>query len=421
VVLSVKAPLSRMRDSPENSSRFSSSSAARTATLVRLLLLLLSLFETDLSAWIKSPVLSSILVDPVFTFLHVREAISIRHLVDPIRPSFQGAYAAPETIHLPPLLLAICEACIYYLPVSEILQRLAVGLLLILTDFMVARCLETISQAAIYRLDVVNSWEESLQEKIPTPLVAPLAHVFEVQRPIQEKSVYEDTEPTLLASDDFPKLVSMIYYGSPVTMLTISCGCFKSIQTLLLMQSISQACLSTGSVAFSALCLAAAAYTDIHCGVMLVPIGLIMSRKSKKDAQRLAVAWGLFALALQGLSFLLVGSDRYSHVFRITHLNSFSLIGLTPSLSTLWYLSMELFGRFRIYFSLLLGGIPYMLILPLTIRLYRYPFALVRERLNLLKHAPSSLRSLTLVRLFTRLPSFGRLGHSFALLARCTA
>ena len=50
---------------------------------------------------------------------------------------------------------------------------------------------------------------------------------------------------------------------------------------------------------------------------------------------------------------------------------------LYPSPSVLWYLNMELFEQYRTYFAVLIGGCPFLLLIPLTIRLYRYPMVLV--------------------------------------------
>ncbi|EEC47213.1 predicted protein, partial [Phaeodactylum tricornutum CCAP 1055/1] len=48
-----------------------------------------------------------------------------------------------------------------------------------------------------------------------------------------------------------------------------------------------------------------------------------------------------------------------------------------PSLSVVWYLHMEMFGRFHSYFRCLLGSIPFVLVTPLALRLYRYPIVMV--------------------------------------------
>ena len=91
---------------------------------------------------------------------------------------------------------------------------------------------------------------------------------------------------------------------------------------------------------------------------------------------------GLFALwsaALQGINWAMVGQDRYVSIVALTHGRTFVITGLAPSLSTLWYLGMELFSRFTRYMTVLIAGTPYLVILPLWIRLSGYPEALVSD------------------------------------------
>jgi hypothetical protein len=356
------------------SSSFSNFSSTYNVTAIRLVVLFFSIFETEIASLIENVVFTSVLVDPAYTYLHVREAWAIQGLVDRHSPGrFQAAYAFPDTIRLPPLLLAFCEAILCYTPLNEKLARLILGLLLTTIDFYVARSLETLAQTAVSQLDDVKSWEESLQSRIPDNLQAPLSNMFGTHAQRNEDA----TSKPLLQMSDLPRFVSQLYYSSPVIIMSTAYGCFKNLQTLLLVQALLQSALPTGSVVSSSLCLAVAAYMDIHCALMLVPMTIWMGRRSIRNARLLVTLFLLFSMALQWMSLLLVGSESYRGVVVTTHLHSFSFVGLQPSLSTLWYLSMELFRRFRRYFTLLLGGVPYIMVMPLTVRLYRYPFVLV--------------------------------------------
>jgi len=124
----------------------------------------------------------------------------------------------------------------------------------------------------------------------------------------------------------------------------------------------------------------------LHCAVVLLPIATFIGRgdgRSNSSVKSLKVlALSLFvalSFYLHGRAFVVVGDrSRYGAIVRETHLRSFRLTRMKPSLSTLWYFGMELFDRFRLFFEILLGGIPYLSVIPLTIRLYRYPIVLVR-------------------------------------------
>lgn len=356
-------------------STFSKAPSTRWATVVRVGLLVLSLApETDLSKMIRNTAFSSIMIDPVHSFRHVRESLVVSELVRGSSARFQNAYALPGSCHLPPLLLAIGQVILERVAVPEWVFQLIMGLLLMVVDFGVAQRLETLGQAVIHRLDLVNVWEDSLQEKIPQCLRPPLAHVFETNAGGGQT---KDTD-TALPLVRVPKLVSQLYYLSPVTMLAGTAGSFRNVYTLLLLQALSESSLSTGSVIGSSLGLALSSYCDVHSVMMLIPVYIWTGRRSRNEAVLVVLGFLLYSLALQWLSMLLVGTERYLGVVKTTHFHSFSLTGLQPSLSTLWYLSMQLFGRFRTYFAILLGAIPYIVVLPLTVRLYRYPAVLVR-------------------------------------------
>ena len=152
-------------------------------------------------------------------------------------------------------------------------------------------------------------------------------------------------------------------------------GCFQNIPVLFAVVALLNA--SQGSLIWSALSLALATYINIHHAVFLVPsVKLIHERK--KRISGFVVSFVVLALALQALSVYLIGRSNYSSVASLTHGWTFQIQGIEPSLSTLWYVGMEMFDRFSVYFTILIGGIPYLLILPLWIRLYRYPDAVVR-------------------------------------------
>ena len=50
---------------------------------------------------------------------------------------------------------------------------------------------------------------------------------------------------------------------------------------------------------------------------------------------------------------------------------------LSPNIGLHWYLFMNLFGRCRQFFVVVTKGLPFVLIIPLSIRFFRYPIALV--------------------------------------------
>mmetsp|Transcript_11210 Transcript_11210/g.14754 ORF Transcript_11210/g.14754 Transcript_11210/m.14754 type:complete len:179 (-) Transcript_11210:426-962(-) len=53
------------------------------------------------------------------------------------------------------------------------------------------------------------------------------------------------------------------------------------------------------------------------------------------------------------------------------------LSGASPSMSIFWYTQMQLFLRFGTYFQVLLAGLPFLIVVPTAIRLYRYPITMI--------------------------------------------
>jgi hypothetical protein len=351
------------------------------SSLVVRLVILIRILPPDLSVWIQSPALSSVIASPVFTLDQVREAMAIRKLVAPNR--FVDAYHGRH-IHMPVLLLSCLEPFVEFVS-SEYWQHVVFGLFLLLVDFLIARTLEKLAKVLLQRAKD-DGWEESLQRHMSQVIRPKLSHIFPIwtdTMPISDKQEACDLEcEPLLQMDDLPFLVAQLYFASPVTALSSGAfDCVQNVRTLMVLFAILQVCQKSGSSVAAAFSLAAATYVEIHSAVFLVPVAIFLyEQKGQGPMSALVVLFVAFSVCLQGLSFLLVGSKDYLLVVLTTHGHVFQLAGIGPSLSVLWYFAMEVFQRFTRYFTIMLGGIPYLLVAPLTIRLYRYPIELVRTR-----------------------------------------
>jgi hypothetical protein len=345
------------------------------------LAILFRMLPTDLSLWIQSPAMASAVVSPVYTLDHVREAVAIRQLVAPHR--FVEAYHGRH-IHMPVLLLSCLEPLVEAVS-SEYWQHVIFGFLLLLVDFFIARTLEKLAKGLLQRAKD-DIWEESLQRRMPQVILPKLSHIFPISTESIMPSSSESQEKTNIESeplfhmDDLPFMVAQLYFMSPVTALSSGVfDCVQNFRTLLVLFAILQACQKSGSAVATAVSLAAATYIDIHSVVFLVPAAIFLyEKKGQRSTSALVVLFVVCSVCLQGLSFLLVGPRDYLSIVLTTHGHVFQLTGVAPSLSVLWYFAMEVFQRFTLYFTILLGGLPYLLVAPATIRLYRYPIELVR-------------------------------------------
>jgi hypothetical protein len=400
------------------------------------LVLALEVIPPEWLGWIKSPSLACIVADPVFTFRHVREASAVRSLMYSSSGAtagrssqFNRAYQLRGTIRLPPLLLALLEGLLSTLPGSchPQFQHVALGLVLLFIDLLVAILLEDIAR----RLLLGNGrnqfhpspddWEQSLESRMPKAIQAPLKHI--VFRPSEEamrdqvdngsgensvaaatgsqqQSANAKQQSPLVPLYTIPSLLATLYFASPATILSGAVyECFRNLPLLVLLGAIDAAALisrqssyhtagarlSPGDeglpgIVLSSSLLALAAYMDLHYVLFVIPVALFLRGTGTNSRQQLLVAsFGLYFVSLHLLSFLLIGADLYPSVIASAHLNTFRISNMEPSLSVLWYFGMELFGRFHRYFAILLGGLPYILVAPLTIRLWRYPEVLVRS------------------------------------------
>lgn len=252
-------------------------------------------------------------------------------------------------------------------------------------------------------------------------------NAIDVNEETEEKQLEENEDETsngmqepffILFRHEIPFVIAQMYYMNPTSILSSSCiGSFQNLRVLLLVSSLNQSIITYnnndgGSVTFAVFLLAIASYIDIHLIIFILPVIFFIHKTTRRkinvhdkqqqpdqiqehvelkkqqnqtqsnnpfnDWRVVLLLFALYYISFHIMSYRLVGGRIWKDVFVSTHLYSFQLNGSEPNLSTLWYLGMELFNRFRLYFTILLGGIPYTLIIPITIRFYNYPAVLVR-------------------------------------------
>ena len=303
------------------------------------------------------------------TVVRIRETPRFLHVASSFRDLFPTFSQAYYTSSSPPLPLVWVLYLAFEKGLSPILPdfwcRVLWRLCLLLVDFMIAK---TVEQIALFTLkEDCRTKEERLQAKMPAAIQPPRGHIFQIT------SALDDGQP-LLAAAYIPVLTAQLYYASPIT--CISTGLFDSFQNvwcLLLLWSIHEMMFNVKkvpSLSLAALSLALAAYGRPWCVAFLVPI--CISQPSFKMANVFAMLFLLCALWLQVLSFLLVGTDAY-WTWKPAR-------ALTPNLGPIWYFQMQLFDRFHDFFAIMFSGLPFLVVAPLTMRLHRYPMALVSYR-----------------------------------------
>lgn len=329
-------------------------------TVIRLALIF-ELFPEEISSFLQLASVRS-------TVVRIRETPRFLHVASSFRdlfPTFSQAYHTSSSPPLPLVWVAYLALEKGLSPIPAYWCRVLWRLCLLLVDFMIAKTVERIA-LFIVKEDTRNR-EERLQAKMPAAIQPPRGHIFQIT------SAREDGEP-LLQTADIPVLTAQLYYASPITFITT--GLFDSFQNvwcLFLLWSIHEMMFNAkkvSSISLAALSLALATYGQPWYMSFVVPI--CISQPSVKRGSVFVMLFLLCLLWLQVLSFLLVGTDVY-WTWKPAR-------ALTPNLGPVWYFQMELFDRFHDFFAIMFSGLPFLVVAPLTIRLHRYPIALVSHR-----------------------------------------
>ena len=382
---------------------FVASNLTICVTVIRLILIL-GLLPNEIRPFLDLPAVRSATVRVRDTRRFLQVAAAFRNLF----PTFQEAYSA-STSPVSPLVLAVYLSVEHaWAPLPEYWRQVLWGIGLLVIDFLVAKTMEQIASCCMMQGDKERR-EERLQDKMPDAIRPSRGHLFQITSTVDQNGA-----KPLLVWKDIPLLAAQLYYASPMTCIGSGLfGSFQNLYCLLFLWSLHEMMMFKAGrprVALASLALALAAYGQPWFISFSIPI--VISQPTIKSARRFVALLVLWALWLQVLSYLLVGTDAY-WTWKPTR-------SLTPNLGPTWYFQMQLFDRFQHYFALMFTGLPYVLLIPLTIRLYRYPIELVSEDTTIratknIRHVsnPSYLFS------YRSLVS-GSLGPFFTRTQRCT-
>ncbi|KAL7535290.1 hypothetical protein ACHAXR_006391 [Thalassiosira sp. AJA248-18] len=216
-----------------------------------------------------------------------------------------------------------------------------------------------------------------------------------------------DRKP-IIALDQLPMVISLMYYCNPIAMLANATGSIRSLWDALLLLSFYYATMPSiiikegipiklPSATKAACSLALATYVDVWYGVFLVPIllwrGVVrgaqtpatIQRGQHRDWKTMLLLYLSYFGGLHLFASLLVGGDpgTYKNVLVQTMLPNVAFVQEDdsgsvpgPSMGLHWYMFVQMFDRFRPYFTVFVSGVPSMFVIPLMARLHRYPSVL---------------------------------------------
>ena len=229
----------------------------------------------------------------------------------------------------------------------------------------------------------------------------------ETSHPDDADELGEKRKP-MLSLDQIPIIASTCYFFNPVSMIANSIGSLRSLWDALLLISMYYATRPATRLASDgapvkvptasklAISLALASYADVGYAVFLLPVllwrGLCgdversIATRQARDWRTVLVLFAAYLGTMHYFASLLVGGDlgSYKQVLRQTALRDVAFVQLDssgsvpgPSMGLHWYMFVQMFDRFRPYFTVFVSGLPAMFIIPLMIRLHRYPSVLV--------------------------------------------
>jgi len=344
-------------------------------------LTLLSPFLRSYSPWMMKSFIDGgapFFRHPAYSIDNLREQRFISRFFDDDQPSsFSSSYRffANDAYGLPPLVSALFH------PVlslggdeddgdGEWWMCFVFGVLSSLVDAAISKCLFDICRRA---LDDDN--DESIEEERMTNdtiLFPPYSRTFGLSSTAKNGG---DDDDAIISLPDLPTTISLCYYCNPLVIASSSAYLsFQNVSFLLFLLPLRSAGRGDG-VPATLFWVACGVYWDAYLGVTLtIPVVLLLARRRRVGLRRLIPGAAIFFIvwicSLFGLSRQLVGDDvSISYYYKQHEIYQ-------PSLSTLWYFSLQQFDRFRTYFRTLMFVLPYTFVLPLTIRFHRYPIEL---------------------------------------------
>jgi hypothetical protein len=347
------------------SSSFSTSTLTLCITIVRLVLIF-GLIPEEIALVVGLPSVQSTIVPSRETLRYLQVSSSFRHLF----PSTSQAYIASSSP--PPVLVWISYLALekWWAPIPQYWRGVLWRLTLLLVDYMIATLLERIATSSLQSENETK--EEELLVKMPAAIQPQRAHLFEIASSTNAKQSNDTQDtPPMIVTADIPTLSANLYYASFITILSSGVyDSFQNVYCLLVLWSVYEMMFrsdKTQRVSLAAVALALATY--VHPWSMVFAVPICVSQRSVRMASVFAVLFVVCLLWLQLLAFLLLGPEAYWTWKPVE--------ALTPNLGPLWYFQMQLFNRFHDYFALMITGMPYLVVIPLTIRLHRYPIVLV--------------------------------------------
>lgn len=208
------------------------------------------------------------------------------------------------------------------------------------------------------------------------PIAAGNKWIYDVILSGSDCSRNEETEKkALVAWSELPTLISLLYYCNPFSIALCASESHQAV--VLLSYAITLLAARKGMCGISALSVAVGASLEIYPVVLLIPVIFMCSEAQSRRSWIVFQIFGFFTLSLVGLLYVSYSLAGNLNFFNATILWNFSFTDLSPNIGVLWYQFTMTFHIFRMYFRVMSIGLPFLFIIPFSLRLHTQPIALV--------------------------------------------
>jgi hypothetical protein len=288
------------------------------------------------------------------------------------------------------------------LPILSIRSRSAVdsnhnmnmllGMLLSCIDLFVSYYLYLVAKCTLWNVHVKA--EQILEQSMDKSILPKKYYLFAIDT---ANPTYIQQPTSIIPYDHIPSFVSIIYFCSPISVIS-SCAALSCQSIAFALLLLTFHCAYMGQTRLTGLVLGMLVIVEQDLFFLFsisIPVLILLLRTARRRGNNNKVVVANVSASLIGTTtlsilffslFILYNSpttNRQQHPIKML---LYLLVhdydeerNLSPSLSLQWYFYQQVFHQFRLYFRIILEGVPYIFIIPLIIRLHRFPLSLVSK------------------------------------------
>ncbi|KAJ3245848.1 hypothetical protein HDU78_008437 [Chytriomyces hyalinus] len=294
---------------------------------------------------------------PVTSFKRMQEGVFLwRNNINP----YEGG-----VFHQAPLLLAL----------FHVLDDRMIPYLFILLDILVAKMLVEIAKHRALDLKT-QTWRPFFPSKEEKEALL-AAHESAESKTVTKESGVKKSDPTIPTESALvPLFVGVVYLLNPLSIVTCLARSMLVFNTAAVVTGVYFAV--KGRQVYSMFFLALASYVSMYPVMFVLPCSMLIAKSLKvKPFSASPVSFLLFAtftIALLGVSNVLMGSwDFLESTYGVILL----VPDLQPNTGLWWYIFIEMFDQFRLFFLLVFQVFVVAFVLPLSLKFREHPLFVV--------------------------------------------